>query len=87
MKDLTGNINNPIWEFLKRYPGYQFSTSYKLCDGGESLIVLTVANETRKIQYRKYLSAWCVSDPIAMIEQLFYHFDECAREVYKKENE
>lgn len=87
MNDLTGDVNNPIWELLKKYPGYQFSMSYRVCKSGESLIVLEIANETRKMQYRRYLSLWCISDPISMIEQLVYHFDKCAKEVYKKENE
>lgn len=87
MKDLTGDVNNPIWELLKKYPEYQFSISYRTYDHIGGVLILTVTNKSGKIEHWTVLSFWCISDPISMIEQLVYRFEECAREVYKRENE
>lgn len=84
MNDLTGDVNNPIWELLKTYPGYRFTITH--CVSNDTLI-LAVTNEIKAIKSQTVLALWCISDPISMIEQLTYHFEKCAREVYKKENE
>lgn len=84
MQDLVGGVNDPIWELLKKYPGYRFTINHCVPD---DTLVLTVTNETRTIERRTVLDLWCVSNPTPMIEQLIYYFEECAREVYKKENE
>lgn len=83
MRDLTGDVNNPIWELLKKYPGYRFTISHCIPN---NTLVLTVTNETRTIKSQTVLALWCISDPVSMIEQMVYHFEECARKVYKKEN-
>lgn len=87
MNDLTGDVNNPIWELLQKYPGYRFSIDYHVYNHGGGASVLTVANKAGKIEHWKALSCWCISDLISAIEQTAYHFEECAKEVYKKENE
>lgn len=84
MRDLVGGANDPIWELLKKYPGYRFTISHCVSD---DTLVLTVINETRTIESQTVLALWCVPNPTSMIEQLVYHFEECARKVYEKENQ
>lgn len=84
MKALTEDVNNPIWELLKKYPGYRFTITH--CVSNNTLI-LAVTNEIRTIKSQTVLNLWCISDSISMIEQLIYHFEKCARKVYEKENQ
>lgn len=84
MKDLTGDVNNPIWELLKKYPWYRFTISHCVPD---DTLVLTVTNEAGTIESRTVLALWCISDPISMVEQFVYHFEGCARKVYEMENQ
>lgn len=84
MKDLTGDVNNLIWELLKKYPKYRFTITHDVSD---NTLMLEVTNEFRTIKIQTVLALWCISDQISMIEQLIYHFEKCARKVYEKEHQ